>query len=184
LIMPHTLRSSPAFIALVVSTALFAQDLPALGDLCPGGAATGTGLRAAYYSDAQVTSKPVLIQHASEMNLDAAQAARRQVASGGSVEAARWCGWIRPVVSGPHQFPATAKGMRVEINKKTVTDASTGQLLAIEMQAGQAYAILVEISDIDGARGFDLQWTPPFGVTYTIPPSVLFPPVETVNPGC
>lgn len=112
------------------------------------------------------------------------QAGRRRINTETPVEAVRWCGWIRPVVSGSHEFPATAKGMRVTINKQTVTDERAKKLLSIGMQAGQAYSILVEISDMGDAQGFGLQWTPPFGVTYAIPPSVLFPPIETVNPGC
>lgn len=74
--------------------------------------------------------------------------------------------------------------LRVEINKQVVANTSAGKSSPIEMQAGRAYAILVEIQDTENAGEFSLQWTPPFGVTYDIPPAVLFPPVATVNAGC
>ncbi|MGC4029151.1 MAG: PA14 domain-containing protein [Steroidobacteraceae bacterium] len=153
------------------------------GDLCTGGTASGTGLRGAYYSGDPRIVKPALIRLDPRVESAALQTSRRMLPTM-PVHTARWCGWIRPIVSGPHRFSATAKKLRVEINKKTVTNTAAGESSAVEMQAGKAYAILVEIQDADKTGEFSLQWTPPFGVTYAVPPTVLFPPVATVDPGC
>lgn len=90
----------------------------------------------------------------------------------------RWCGWIRPIMSGPHRFGSAHSALRVEIGNRPVA----GKDVALE--AGQAYSILVELPEVSGAGQFSLQWTPPFGATYDVPPTVLFPPVQTVGPGC
>lgn len=182
--MLNARRCHPAIAALFATATLGAQNVAVLGDLCSGGDATGTGLRAAYYTDTIATSQPVLIGLDSAIDFPAISANNRKIPPGAEVKAVRWCGWIRPVMSGEHHFPATAADMQVAINKQVVTDARNDKVMAIDLQAGQVYAITIEVRDVAQAGNFSLQWTPPFGVTYAIPPSVLFPPVETVNPGC
>ncbi len=155
----------------------------AIGDLCTGGTANGTGLRAAYYNADSGTAKPVLIRLDPRVDAAAIRSAAKSHA-GKPIQSVRWCGWIRPIVSGSHSFSAATDKLRMEINKQSVVDTSTGKSTSIEMEAGRVYSVLVELSDASSAAEFSLQWTPPFGVTYDIPPTVLFPPVATLQEGC
>lgn len=70
------------------------------------------------------------------------------------------------------------------IGKQAVAGPMAGAGTSINLEAGKAYAILIEIPNADSVGEFSLQWTPPFGATYDVPPTVLFPPIETVKPGC
>lgn len=69
--------------------------------------------------------------------------------------------------------------MRIAVDRQDL-----GEGKAVNLEAGKSYAIWIELPDAARAGEFSLQWTPPFGATYDVPPTVLFPPVETVQPGC
>jgi hypothetical protein len=176
---PGLLIPNLMLLAMASSSPLGVQApaAPQVGDLCTGGEATGTGLRGAYYSANPATSRPVLVRLDAQVN---AGTVRRLPASllAKPPHTVRWCGWIRPIMSGPHRLGSAHPGLRIEIGNKPVAGK------AINLEAGQSYSILVELPDAAGAREFSLQWTPPFGATYDVPPTVLFPPVQTVDPGC
>lgn len=70
------------------------------------------------------------------------------------------------------------------IDKQAVAGPTAAPGKSINLEAGKSYAVLIELPGADSVGDFSLQWTPPFGATYDIPPTVLFPPVETVKPGC
>jgi len=74
--------------------------------------------------------------------------------------------------------------MSVRIGKQLVGGLSATPGTQVNLEAGKAYSILIELATAESAGEFSLQWTPPFGASYDIPPTVLFPPVETVEPGC
>lgn len=153
------------------------------GDLCTGGQASGTGLRGAYYSADPRVSRPSLVRIDARIESAVVRKLPAQF-SAQPLRAVRWCGWIRPIMSGPHRLQSAAKAMRVEIGKQAIAGPGVAAGTSIELEAGKAYSILIELPDATGAGQFSLQWTPPFGATYDIPPTVLFSPVETVEPGC
>lgn len=181
------LTSILACLAVVSSVPLGAESpgvaTAAGGDLCTGGQASGTGLRGAYYSADPRVSKPSFVRIDPRIDSDAVRTLPRQ-SSEQPLRSVRWCGWIRPIMSGPHRLQSAAKVMRVEIGKQAIAGPGVAAGASIELEAGKAYSILIELPDATGAGQFSLQWTPPFGATYDIPPTVLFPPVETVEPGC
>jgi hypothetical protein len=170
-----------AAAAVTPGTVPGAQPAPAMrvaGDLCTGGQALGTGLRGAYYSADPKISQPVLVRVDPRIS-DAALRGLPKPFAARPPAAVRWCGWIRPIATGPHLLQSSVKGLRVEIGKQLVPRGTP-----VQMEAGTAYAIRIELPDPAAAGQFSLQWTPPFGATYDIPPTVLFPPVATVEPGC
>lgn len=160
------------------------KPLPAGGDLCTGGQASGTGLRGAYYSAVPAAGSPP-----PRVRVDArigSAALRKPPAplAAGSVRTVRWCGWIRPIASGAHRLQSAASGMRIELANQPVAGPRVPSGTSVHLEAGKSYSILIELPDAASAGEFSLQWTPPFGATYDVPPTVLFPPVETVEPGC
>lgn len=168
-----------AFVALAQS----ARPAQIDGDLCTGGEASGTGLRGAYYSADPRVSGPSLVRV--DPRIDSTTV--RKLPGSFALKpphTVRWCGWIRPVVSGPYRMQSAARAMRIQISKRSIAGPSVAPGTAIDLEAGKAYSILIELPDATRAGEFSLQWTPPFGATYDVPPTVLFPPVETVQPGC
>lgn len=160
-------------LAALAATSALSQ----VGDLCTGGEATGTGLRGAYYSADPRANGPVVVRVDARLGAQLLRTLPAPLASQ-PPHTARWCGWIRPIVSGPHRVGSDNPRVRIEIGKQPVA----GQ--PIKMEAGRTYAILVELPDPARAGEFNLRWTPPFGATYDVPPTVLFPPLATVEPGC
>lgn len=167
-------------ISLGIQPILAAQSS---GDLCTGGAENGTGLRGAYYNADPRVAKPLLVRVDPRVEAATLRNAARSLPTK-PITAVRWCGWIRPIASGAYKFSAAAKNLRMEINKQAVMNTASGKSASVDMEAGKVYSVLVELANPEGAGEFTLQWTPPFGVTYDIPPTVLFPPVATVQPGC
>jgi hypothetical protein len=166
-------------LALVSSAgtgAAFSATPQVGGDLCTGGNTFGTGLRGAYYTADPKISKPVLVRVDARVSSAAVRSLPRATTAPNLV---RWCGWIRPVASGPHRLQLAGQAARIELAKQSVLPGAS-----VQLEAGKAYAILIELKDPAKAGDFSLQWTPPFGATYDVPPTVLFPPVETVQPGC
>ena len=170
---------------LLGSVATEAAQLAAqqMGDLCTGGQASGTGLRGAYYYAASRGDKPLLVRVDARINADTALSWPAPVAAA-APKLVRWCGWIRPIVSGPYRFRADAGALKVQIAKKAMTGPGANPDAFIDMKAGELYPIFMELPLTGAVPRFSLQWTPPFGVTYDVPQTVLFPPVATVEPGC
>lgn len=160
-----------------------ASASPALsvgGDVCSGTQSTGTGLRGAYYAGAPGAAKPVLIRVDSQVDSLTAK-------TWGSAPkeprpaSVRWCGWLRPATSGPHRLYTGSAAAKMFVSKKQLDDASG----PIDMVAGQPYALLIEVVDLSLLENdLRLEWTPPESVRYPIPQSVLYAPLETVDPGC
>jgi hypothetical protein len=153
-----------------------------MGDLCNGGDNVGTGLRGAYYSSDAPSSQPTLVRV--DSRIDASRLRDWPSNLHKPPASVRWCGWIRPTVSGEYGFQANTSAMRIEIGKSAAAGPGVGVGEKISLEAGKLYSILVEIHVDQQPGDFTLQWTPPFGVTYAVPPTVLFPPIETVTPGC
>jgi hypothetical protein len=171
------MRRSSILIPILAALATASVSSEVGGDLCTGGEATGTGLRGAYYSADPATGRPALVRVDPKVNaavlrtLPAAFAARPP-------HTVRWCGWIRPIVSGPHRFGSGNPRLRIQVGRLQVGDKP------VDLQAGRSYDIMIELPDPVRAGEFSLQWTPPFGATYDVPSTVLFPPLATVQPGC
>jgi hypothetical protein len=176
------MRTFIILLSALVSLSV-ASSAQVSGDLCTGGKASGTGLRGAYYNADPRISRPWMVRVDPRIESASVRNLPKQPA-GARVQWVRWCGWIRPIMSGPHRFHSAANVLSVKIGKQAVTGPTAAAGGSIDLEAGKAYSILVELPNADGIGEFSLQWTPPFGASYDVPPTVLFPPIETVEPGC
>ncbi len=175
------MRNFIILVSAIVTLSAFSAEVS--GDLCTGGKASGTGLRGAYYNADPRFSRPALVRVDARVETASVRNMPRELADT-KVRWVRWCGWIRPVASGSHRIRSAARMMSISIGKQTVAGPAAAPDSSIELEAGKAYAILIELPNADSVGDFSLQWTPPFGATYDIPPTVLFPPIATVQPGC
>jgi hypothetical protein len=180
----------PAVASIAMASSSFSaaptgpHSVPSMpGDLCTGGQATGTGLRGAYYTADPRKAGPSLVRVDARVNSDTVHVLPNSPVPG-SVQTVRWCGWIRPIASGPHKFHSAAADMRIEVARQVVAGPGVAGGLTVPLEAGKNYAIRMELPAAMQAGDFVLQWTPPFGATLDIPPTVLYPPVETAEPGC
>lgn len=131
----------------------------------PGGA--GAGLRATFFSDAQ-------LEHPIHQRTDAAVqyavedgAAPDPSLSVMSNYGVRWEGLLTPAATGSHVFTLHASGgARLVIGGATVIEGSASQGVqtfrgAVELTAGVAVPIAVELRQARGEARCELSWSPP-----------------------
>jgi aryl-phospho-beta-D-glucosidase BglC (GH1 family) len=151
-----------------------------------GGASSGTGLRATYFTNANLTGTSVSRVEPA-VNFDWALTSPASTISA-DTWSARWSGQIRPQFSETYTFYTTSDdGVRLWVNGQRIIDdwndhAAEERSGRITLRAGQLYAISLEYYDNLGGASTKLEWSSPSRARQVIPTSALFPTACT--PAC
>lgn len=142
---------------------------------------SGTGLRAQYFNNAQLSGTPAL-QTIQTVNFDWATNAP---AAGVNADnfSARWQGFIEATSTGATVIRTNSDdGVRVWVNHQLVIDnwtvhAPTLNTASISMVAGQRYPITIEYNEVSGGAVMQLAWQPAGQSTFSVVP------IERLYPG-
>lgn len=144
--------------------------------------APGTGLRASFYANAELTGKALTQSRAVA---DLAWTADAPPAPGLSVGVfgAKWQGYLLPATSENYTFTLTATGgVRLLVDEKCIIDDMKAHPVKIDtgviaLQAGKLTTILLRTTQPAGAGMLKLQWSSPGHALEVIPAARLYPPL-------
>lgn len=150
-----------------------------LGSLCSSRNARGVGLRGEYFPQEGLAGAPLLIRTDAEVDFDAGFDWPAHPAP--APRSARWSGWIKAALSGPHRFHVDHAHARLVVGH---TDFSVGTASpadrrpVIDLAAGRFYPVDIQLDRATLAAGqrLRLEWTPPHGLRFLVARASLFLP--------
>ena len=140
--------------------------------LCSSRNIIGVGLRGEYFSQKDFNGQPLMVR--TDRLLDSSQMQFSQDA-----KSARWSGWVKAPLSGPHRFHFDHPDARILVSRVDFSSNNQEAAAPIDMKVGSFYAIELHFSNLEnvGSSPFRLEWAPPHGYRYPISPAMLFPPM-------
>jgi hypothetical protein len=145
--------------------------------LCSENNAKGTGLLGAYFAHALDQGQPWLRSSDGAIDFEASFDWPSQM-QGKHPSAARWHGWVKPVVSGLYKFHADQQEVNITVARQPMSGPGAETDAMIELVAGRFYPITLEVKNINRIVGrLRLEWTTPYGARFVIPGVSLFMPV-------
>jgi hypothetical protein len=187
-------RASQTVLGLAMLVVLFRQDAepflaaapmsaPSVEDIsslrCSSRNLAGVGLQGDYFMNVGARGPLLLTRVDPSVEFDASldwpsSMSRRP-------RSARWHGWVKVPLTGPYRFHAEPS-VSVTVSGLALAGATASDLATIELTAGRFYPIVVE-ADLQTGSGVKLEWTPPHGVRFVIPKTLLFLPTPTATAG-
>lgn len=157
-------------------------DATVLNVTDPAKPGTGTGLRAAYFSNITLGGKPVLAR-VEPVNFDW----KGKSPEGLGLEqnySVSWRGFIQPLYSGYHEFETfTDDGVRLWLDGKLLINVwpnyAEKQRTSAWLEAGKKYPIRMDYVQTNGGSSAKLSWKSPGRDWEIVPASQLYPMEET-----
>jgi hypothetical protein len=176
---PEPSRSRWAVAAALLVAAFTLVLAPSPGPSTSPQLPPGTGLRAEYFGQPDLT-QPRVVRIDSFLDFLWSDG-RPDPAIRGDSWSARWTGTLRPRTSGPHTFHVSADdGCRLWIGERLTVDhwkqqTRTERAGAAVLEAGVAVPIRLEYFNVGGPGSLRLTWSGPGFPKQAVPPDVLFP---------
>lgn len=176
-----SLRNGASFF---LTLAALAATFPTIAS-----AQTGTGLKADYYANPDLSGTVALSRTDAILNFNYATAAPAGTPLPVDKFSVRWTGQVQAPVTGAYTFfTRSDDGVRLWVNNKLViTDWNThgaawNQTVPITLTAGQKYNIQLDYYDSTGSAVVELHWSYPTQVRQLVPTARLFNTAIPVTP--
>lgn len=145
------------------------------------GAASGTGLKGEYFSNATLAGSPVLTRVDPTVNFSWGNGSPGAAVPRDNFSA-RWTGQVQAPATGSYTFYAVSdQGIRVWVNGALVVDDWTAHSsrekagTPISLTAGQKYSVKIEYYELTKGATARLLWSYPGQAKVTVPQARLYP---------
>lgn len=147
--------------------------------MCSSATQSGVGLRGEYIASPRLTDPPFLVRIDKSVDFERPDLAAIAAAAGRQPRAARWTGWLRPVMAGEYGFAVTGARARVTVANQVLFGAKAPPDARIALTPQRFYPVSVEIEGLsERTSSIRLEWLLPHGVHLVVPQANLFPPTD------